>query len=58
MKSPTICRHCGRWRCDHEHFHLPYEEAETILPGYELSIVDCLQGFGFEPKDIPSPNQD
>ena len=57
-KPVPICKHCGRWKLNHEQFNLPPSESETIKEGYTLSLTECLQGFGFESENAPSSFDD
>jgi hypothetical protein len=53
MKS-KICKHCGRLLQDHQNISKHPEKLDEILEGYNISLLECLQTHGFEPKDTPN----
>lgn len=54
MRPKQICKHCGRYKSDHEKFNLTHEETEKILKGFSISLSECLISGGFEAKE-PTP---
>ncbi len=52
------CKNCGKWLQDHQTPPSKPEHLDTILEGYALSLLECIQSEGFQPKELPSSNPD
>lgn len=49
MKISKTCKHCGNWLQDHNNPPKQPEKLDRIIEGYSMSLLECLQSYGFEP---------
>ncbi|MEN9921701.1 MAG: hypothetical protein RLZZ517_679 [Candidatus Parcubacteria bacterium] len=51
------CKNCGHRKSDHQELPSP-PKCDEIKDGYTLSLLECVQGEGFQSKELPSSNPD
>jgi hypothetical protein len=57
MKNKT-CTHCGNWMQDHKHPPQEPEKLDEVIEGYSMSLLECLQSYGFESITTPLSHND